>query len=92
MSVLPQETQAALPRHPRRPWLTVFGSARFFLALFRFALRTQPSDTLEMIALKHKMRASVLREALFGTALATAVIVLWTRGWRPAWPRFGNQR
>jgi hypothetical protein len=88
MSILPRETRAALPSHPRRPWLSVFGSTRFFLALFRFALRNQPSDTSEVTALKRKMRASALREALFGIALATTVILLWAHGWRPAWPRF----
>jgi hypothetical protein len=39
MRALREEIRAALPRHPRHPWLAVFGSARFFVALFRFALR-----------------------------------------------------
>ena len=33
MRALPEETRAALSRHPRHPWLAMFGSARFFLAL-----------------------------------------------------------
>jgi hypothetical protein len=80
--------RAALPPHPRRPWLTVFGSVRFFLALFRWALRDAPEDSSEILSLKRKMRWSVLREALFGLGLVTALVVLVKLGWRPLWPRF----
>jgi hypothetical protein len=66
----------------------VFGSTRFFLALFRYALRRAPEDPVDIARLKGKMRASALREALFGVAFATVVVVLWRHGWRPAWPRF----
>src|SRR6185437_6981265 len=44
IAALPPATRAALPPHPRHPWLTVFGSVRFFLALFRWALRDAPDD------------------------------------------------
>src|SRR5437763_4251016 len=66
MAALPAETRATLPRHPRRPSLAVFGSTRFFLALFRFALRNDVTDSPEIAALKRRMRASAVREALFG--------------------------
>ena len=61
---MPPATRAALPPHPRRPWLTVFGSVRFFLALFRWALRDAPDDPREILALKRKMRWSAFREAV----------------------------
>jgi hypothetical protein len=83
MSALPAEVRAGLPPHPRRPWLAFFGSTRFFLGLFRYALRTDPRDPLEMVALKRAMRASAIREAVFGAALVITVAVLWKHGWRP---------
>jgi hypothetical protein len=83
MSALPAEIRAELPPHPRRPQLAVFGSARFFLALFRYALRTDPRDLGDIVALKRKMRASAVREALFGMVLILAVVVAWRHGWRP---------
>ena len=88
MAALPAETRATLPRHPRRPSLAVFGSTRFFLALFRFALRRDANDLPEMAGLKRRMRASAVREALFGVLFATIVATLWRHGWRPAWPAF----
>jgi hypothetical protein len=87
MAALPVDARARLPPHPRRPWMAVFGSTRFFLALFWYALRRDPADPAEIARLKGKMRASALREALFGVAFATVVVVLWRHGWRPAWPR-----
>jgi hypothetical protein len=83
VSALPAEMRAGLPRHPRRPWLALFGSARFFVALFRYALRNGPQDSGEIRALKRQMRASAIREAVFGAALAIVVVVLWRSGWRP---------
>lgn len=83
MSALPAEVRAELPPHPRRPRLAVFGSARFFLALFRYALRTDTRDPDDAIALKRRMRASAIREALFGLVFMVAVIVEWRHGWRP---------
>jgi hypothetical protein len=86
MRALPDEQRAKLPPHPRRPWLAVFGSARFFIALFRLALRDGASDGRELLALKRRARASALREALFGIAFWATVVVLWRQGWRPPWP------
>lgn len=83
MSVLRDDVRATLPAHPRRPGLAVFGSTRFFLALFRYALRADPGDSIEIIALKRKMRASAIREGLFGVTLVIAAVALWRRGWRP---------
>jgi hypothetical protein len=83
MAALPAEVRAELPPHPRRPWLAVFGSTRFFLALFRYALRNDPRDPGDVAALKRKMRASAVREAVFGAVFAIVVLVLWRHGWRP---------
>ena len=90
MSILPTDVRVGLPPHPQRPWLAVFGSARFFIALFRYALRTDPRDPGDVAALKRKMRASAVREALFGVGFVTVVVLLWRHGWRPPWPRFGG--
>jgi hypothetical protein len=89
MSVLPVDVRASLPPHPRRPWLAVFGSARFFWALFRYALRDGPRDPGDVAALKRKMRASALREACFGVIFVTVIVVLWLHGWRPL-PHLGG--
>ena len=88
MSALPADVRAKLPPHPRRPQLAVFGSARFFIALFRYALRNDARDPGELVALKRKMRASAVREALFGIVFMVAVVVAWRHGWRPlgTWP------
>jgi hypothetical protein len=87
MRALPDETRAGLPRHPRHPWLAVFGSARFFVALFRLALRDGATDGPELLLLKRRARASAVRELIFGIAFWTTVVILWRRGWRPLWPR-----
>jgi hypothetical protein len=89
-AILPPEIRARLPPHPRRPWLTVFGSVRFFLALFRYALRDTPEDTNDIAALKRKMRASAIREGLFAALFIAVLATLLAKGWRPAWPRFGD--
>lgn len=83
MAALPEEVRARLPRHPRRPALAVFGSTRFFLALFRLALRNGPADGPELVILKRKMRASALRETVFGLIFWVTAGVLWAHGWRP---------
>jgi hypothetical protein len=83
MSALPAEVRAELPPHPRRPQLAVFGSARFFLALFRYALRNDARDSGELVTLKRMMRASAVREAVFGIVFIVAVVVSWRYGWRP---------
>ena len=90
MAAMPPATRAALPPHPRRPWLTVFGSVRFFLALFRWALRDAPDEPRELRALKRKMRWSVFREASFALGLVAVLVVLLHAGWRPLWPHFGG--
>jgi hypothetical protein len=89
MAAMPPETRATLPPHPRRPWLAAFGSVRFFLALFRWALRDSPDDTREILSLKRRMRWSALREGLFALGFVTVLVVLVKTGWRPLWPRFG---
>jgi|tagenome__1003787_1003787.scaffolds.fasta_scaffold20013150_1 hypothetical protein len=89
MAAMSPEARAALPPHPRRPWLAALGSVRFFLALFRWALRDRPDDTREVLALKRKMRWSAVREALFALGFVTVLVVLVKTGWRPLWPHFG---
>jgi len=89
MAAMPPATRAALPPHPRRPWLTVFGSLRFFLALFRWALRDTPDEPPQILILKRRMRWSVFREALFALAFVTVLVALVKLGWRPLWPSFG---
>lgn len=84
MAGLPVAVRQGLPRHPRRPACAVFGSTRFFLALFRWALRDRPGDAADVLRLKRQMRASALREALFGVALLTVLVLAWRHGWRPA--------
>jgi|GEM_PF-2946891 hypothetical protein len=84
MAALPPDVRAALPRHPRRNAWAVFGSTRFFLALFRWALRDHAGEDQALLRLKRKMRASALREALFGTTLIVVVVLAWRHGWRPA--------
>ena len=86
LAAMPPATRAALPPHPRRPWLTVFGSVRLFLALFRWALRDAPDDPPAVLALKRKMRWSAFREALFALGFVTALVLLVRAGWRPVWP------
>lgn len=86
IAALPPATRAALPPHPRRPWLAVFGSTRFFLALFWWALRSLPEDSPELTAFKRRMRWSAVREMLFGGALVAVLCALLRSGWRPAWP------
>ena len=82
------EPPAALPPHPRHPWLTIAGSVRFFLALFRWALRDLPDDSLQLRALKRKMRWSAVREALFAAGFVIVLVLEVKAGWRPLWPRF----
>ena len=86
IAALPPAVRAALPPHPRRPGLIVFGSTRFFLALFRWALRTAAQDAPEIASLKRRMRWSAAREMLFGAAFVTVLVELLRSGWRPAWP------
>ena len=89
MAAMSPETRAALPPHPRHPWLAVFGSVRFFLALFRWALRDRSEESRELLALKRKMRWSMFREALFALGVVIVLVVLVETGWRPLWPHLG---
>jgi hypothetical protein len=86
IAALTPEARAALPPHPRRPWLAVFGSVRFFLALFRWALGDDPGDSPELAGLKRRMRWSVVREGLFAAGFVAVLVGLVRAGWRPAWP------
>jgi hypothetical protein len=83
MEALPDEVRAGLPAHPRRHGLALFGSARFFMALFRYALRDDAADGPAMARLKRKMRASAVREGLLAVLMVGIVMVLWRGGWRP---------
>ncbi|MFL5306537.1 MAG: hypothetical protein ACJ8F1_15075 [Polyangia bacterium] len=83
MRALPPEVRERLPPHPRRAGLAVFGSTRFFLALFRYSRRKHPNDGPEMRTLKRQMRASIVREGTFAVIFAATVILLWRHGWRP---------
>jgi hypothetical protein len=86
LRALPPLRRAALPRHPRDPRWAVFGSTRFFLAVFRDALTDGADDSGELKRVKRHMRWTAVRE-LFG-ALATVGTWLFLRsqGWEP-WPR-----
>ncbi|MES1164147.1 MAG: hypothetical protein ABUR63_00200 [Verrucomicrobiota bacterium] len=83
MRALPPDVRDGLPPHPRRAGLAVFGSARFFVALFRYALRKNANDGPEMQMLKGRMRASAVREGTFALLFAATVTLLWRHGWRP---------
>jgi hypothetical protein len=83
LRALPPARRAALPRHPRDPRWAVFGSTRFFLIVFRDALRTAPEDALELVLIKKRMRMSALRE-LVGAALTLSTWALLRKyGWQP---------
>jgi len=72
---LPPATRAALPAHPREPWLAFLGSWRFHLALWRYARRDLPEDPTDVTALKQKVRASLRRQLVFALGgLGLAVI------------------
>jgi len=83
---LPASARAALPPHPRNPWLAVGASTRFFFALWRCARHEAPDDSERVRALKREIRSSVLRDVVYcasGVVLATALVA---SGWRPVWP------
>lgn len=86
LAALPEATRAALPPHPRRPWLAAVGSVRFFLALWRCFRRDYPDDPAPITVLKRKMRASLRRELVWGVGGVAVLIVLLSLGWRPIWP------
>lgn len=86
VAALPPEVRAALPRHPRRPWLAFLGSPRFQLAFWRYARRELPGDPDPVIALKRRMRASLRRELVWSLGGFAVLGALAAAGWRPVWP------
>jgi GrpB-like predicted nucleotidyltransferase (UPF0157 family) len=85
LRALPPERRAALPRHPNDPRWAVFGSTRFFLVVFRDALRAVPGDGHELLLIKRRMRMSALRELVGAAATLGTWAFLRTHGWKP-WP------
>jgi hypothetical protein len=83
---LPAPVRAALPRHPRRPWLSFLASLRFQIAVLRYALHDLPEDSATVVSWKRRMRASIIRESILVGGLVVAIVVLLVLGWRPAWP------
>jgi hypothetical protein len=89
LAVIPPDTRAALPPHPRRPWLSFFASLRFQMAVLRYALATLPDDTpnAQIIRLwKRRMRASMVRESILITSMLLAAVAFLAAGWRPILP------
>ena len=84
MAALPVDVRRSLPPHPQRNAWAVFGSTRFFLALFRWVLRDGHGEGPALARLKRQVRASALREALFGGILIAVLVLAWHHGWRPA--------
>jgi len=82
---LPAARRAALPRHPRDPRWAVFGSPRFFLAIFRDALTSKPDDDPALTATKKRMRRSAVRELAGAVATLGTWYALRASGWEP-WP------
>src|SRR5262245_15755116 len=77
LTALPEAARAALPRHPRRPWLAFLGSTRFQVALWRQFRRDLPDDVPAVLTLKRRMRRSLWREAAWVAGLvATGVVML----------------
>ena len=86
LAALPAPVRAALPPHPRSPWLAVAGSTRFFFALWRCARRESPHDSDRVRALKREIRSSVLRDLVYFASGSVLVVALVASGWRPVWP------
>ena len=86
LAALPAPVRAALPRHPRHPWLACVGSTRFFLALWRCFRADADDDPTSVRALKRSMRASLKREIVWAVGGASALLGLVSQGWRPPWP------
>jgi hypothetical protein len=86
LDALPPAARAALPRHPRRPGLAFLGSTRFFLAIWRSFRHDLPEDSPAVLALKHRMRASLRREMFWAAGTVAATVALVAAGWRPIWP------
>lgn len=83
LAALPVFARAALPPHPRQPWLAFASTPRFAVALWRSFRCDLPDDVAAVIALKRQMRASLRREFVL-IALAVlaggALIALEWRG------------
>lgn len=86
VAALPAPVRDALPPHPRRPLLAAFSSARFQLALWRYARHDLPQDPPPVLALKHRVRTSLLRELVWMALMLLVLAVLVAIGWRPVWP------
>jgi hypothetical protein len=86
LATLPESTRAALPAHPRHPWLACVGSVRFFLALWRCFRADADGDSLPLRALKRRMRASLNRELVWAAGSAGVLLGLLCQGWHPSWP------
>jgi hypothetical protein len=86
LGALSESKRAALPPHPRRPWLAFLASPRFAWAMWRAFRRDQPDDQTAVLALKRRMRASFRRELVWGPGFVTVLVVLIATGWRPIWP------
>lgn len=86
LDALPASKRAALPPHPRRPWLAFLGSPRFAWAIWRAFRRDQPDDPDAVLVLKRRMRASFRRELFWGPGFAAVLVGLVASGWRPIWP------
>jgi hypothetical protein len=86
LAALPTSARAALPPHPRNPWLAMAASTRFFLALWRCARREGPDDSDQVRVLKREIRSSVLRDIVYVASGCVVVTALVASGWRPVWP------
>lgn len=86
LAALSEAKRAALPPHPRRPWLAFLGSPRFAWAIWRAFRRDQPDDPDVVVALKRRMRASFRRELVWAPGFVTVLTALLVSGWRPIWP------
>lgn len=86
LAALSEAKRAALPPHPRRPWLAFLGSPRFAWAIWRAFRRDHPDDPDAVLALKRRMRSSLRRELIWGPGFVGVLVVLVVTGWRPIWP------
>jgi hypothetical protein len=86
LAALPSSVRAALPPHPRNPWLAMGASTRFFVALWRCARQEGPDDSDPVRAMKREIRSSVRREIVYLASGAVLVTALLASGWRPVWP------
>jgi hypothetical protein len=83
IAALPESVRAALPPHPRRPWLAFLGSLRFNLALWRYVRRDLPDDSPTITRLKRQICRSLRREMSWITGGVVVLAVLIATGGRP---------